>query len=179
MKTLTKTNALNDLHRMKKAHQEFVKINYEHKAADCETCPTKGACCVDAHFVNVHITRLEAVAICETLEKFGEEKQREIFERVEETVKKFKLSSAEDTFARTFICPMFEKKIGCLVHQEAKPASCIQHGCYENAEDLPPEDLLRKAEKRTERLNTRTFGNAWNWLPLPVWLDSLNPFKKQ
>lgn len=175
---LTETKALKDLRGLKTAYQKFVKTNYEHKAADCETCPTKGACCVDAHFVNVHITRLEVAAICQALEKFSEEKRRRIFERVEETIEKYELTNSGDTFAQTFACPLFEKGIGCIVHKEAKPAPCIQHACYENAEDLPPDDLLTKIEKRIERLNTKTFGNAWNWLPLPVWLDSMNPFRK-
>lgn len=176
MKTLTKTKALKDLRNLKTAYQKLIKTNYEHKAANCETCPTKGACCVDAHFVNVHITRLEAVAICETLEKFSEAKQREIFKRIGKTIEKYELTNFGDKFAQTFACPLFEKGIGCLVHEKSKPAPCIQHACYENAEDLPPDDLLAKTEKRIERLNTNTFGNAWNWLPLPVWLDSMNPF---
>ena len=37
-------------------------------------CPTKGACCLDAHFVNVHISKLEAAAIVKTLENLDEDK---------------------------------------------------------------------------------------------------------
>ncbi len=66
---LAETKALSELHELKTAYQSFIKNNYEHRAVSCETCPTKGACCLDAHFVNVHITKLEAVAIRKTLEK--------------------------------------------------------------------------------------------------------------
>ncbi|MBA2734562.1 MAG: hypothetical protein H0U54_17005, partial [Acidobacteria bacterium] len=61
--------ALARLQRVKSAYQSFIKLNYEHAAEDCGTCPTRGVCCTDAHFVNVHITRLEAVAIRETLRR--------------------------------------------------------------------------------------------------------------
>ena len=176
MKMLTKTNALKDLRKLKTAYQKLIQTDYEYKAENCEICPTKGACCVDAHFVNVHITRLEASAICEILAKSGEEKQREIFNRIKKTVEEYNLANSGDTFAQTFACPLFEKGNGCLVHKKGKPAPCIHHACYENEEDLPPDELLTKTEKRIERLNTKTFGNAWNWLPLPVWLDSMNPF---
>ena len=63
MKTLTETKALHDLQKLKTDYQNFIKDRYEHNAQSCETCLTKGACCLDTHFVNVHITRLEAVLI--------------------------------------------------------------------------------------------------------------------
>ena len=176
MKTLSRTKALKELQKLKAAYQSFVKINYEHKAQDCQTCPTKGACCLDAHFVNVHITKLEAVAIRQTLETLSEEKQREIYERAAETVKKYDLKTSGDTFARTFACPLFEKGVGCLAHFSAKPAPCIQHACYENKADLPPDQLQENVENQIERLNKRTYGNTFAWLALPVWLDLINPF---
>jgi len=171
MKTLSRTKALKELQKLKAAYQSFVKTNYEHKADDCRTCPTKGVCCLDAHFVNVHITKLEAVAIRETLAQLNEEKQREIYERAAQTVKKYNLKTSGDTFAQTFACPLFEKGIGCLIHSTAKPAPCIQHACYKNKEDLPPEKLQQQTEDKIERLNKRTYGNTYAWLPLPVWLD--------
>jgi len=170
MKTLTETKALDKLNALKTAYQSFIKTNYEHNAQDCQTCPTKGACCLDAHFVNVHITRLEAVAISKTLEKLNEEKRREVYKRAAETVKKYGLEAVGDSFAKTFACPLFEKGVGCLVHSQGKPTPCISHACYENHEDLPPENLQEQIENRIERLNKRTYGNAWTWQPLPVWL---------
>ena len=88
MKTLTEPKALNELKKLKTVYREFINVNYEHNAKSCLTCETKGACCLDAHFVNVHITRLEAVAIRETLRKLSEEKQCKIYKRAEETVEK-------------------------------------------------------------------------------------------
>ena len=178
MKTLNQRKALSELQKLQTEFQEFIKANYERRAKSCLTCETKGACCTDAHFVNVHITRLEAVAIRRSLEKLSEEKQREIYNRAEETVEKYDLKIGSDTFAKTFACPLFEKEIGCLVHREAKPAPCIFHACYENKEDLPPDELQEEIENQIERLNKRTYRNAWTWLPLPVWLGLVNPFAR-
>ncbi|MBA3335301.1 MAG: hypothetical protein WKF90_14190 [Pyrinomonadaceae bacterium] len=179
MKMLTETKALNKLRTLKTTYQNLIKTNYEPKAENCEICPTKGACCLDAHFVNVHITRLEAVAVRETLHKLDEEKQKEIYRRAEETIEKYNLKMDGDTFLQTFACPLFEKGVGCLIHREAKPAPCISHACYENQADLPPEILQEQTEKRIENMNKRTYGNAWSWLPLPVWMSLVNPFKEE
>jgi hypothetical protein len=170
MKTLSETKALKKLQTLKATYQNFIKANYEHNAKDCQTCPTKGVCCLDAHFVNVHITKLEAVAISKTLALLSGEKQREVYERAAETVEKYDLKTSGDNFLKTFACPLFEKGVGCLVHSTAKPAPCIQHACYENEADLPPDELQKDTENQIERLNKRTYGNAFVWLSLPVWL---------
>jgi len=179
MKMLTETKALGELEKLKTSFQNFIKTNYEHRAQDCLICPTKGACCLDAHFVNVHITKLEAVAICKTLENLPEEKQREIYKRAAETVEKYDLKSDGDTFEKTFACPLFEKNIGCLVHENAKPSACISHACYENREDLPPGRFQEQIENTVEKLNKRTYGTALTWLPLPVWLGLINSFRNE
>ncbi len=132
MKILSETKALKRLQKIKTAYQTLVQTRYEPRAKSCLTCEVQGACCADAHFVNVHITRLEAVAIDKTLREYSEEKRREVFQRVTETVEKFDLKTSGDTFAQTFACPLFEKGVGYLVHAQAKPAPCIQHACYEN-----------------------------------------------
>ncbi len=178
MKMLPEIKGLNELKKLKTAYQNFIKATYEPNAQNCQDCPTKGACCIDAHFVNVHITRLEAAAIGETLGKLNAEKQAEIYRRAEETVEKYNLKNSGDTFAQTFACPLFEKGVGCLVHLEGKPAPCISHACYENKEDLPPEFLQEENENKIERLNKRTYGKYWTWLPVPVWLSLINPFKE-
>ncbi|MGB8507307.1 MAG: hypothetical protein WCD76_02790, partial [Pyrinomonadaceae bacterium] len=69
MRKLSERAALAILQRGKAAFQTHVKLNFEPAARDCQVCPTQGICCTDAHFVNVHITRLEAVAIRETLRR--------------------------------------------------------------------------------------------------------------
>ncbi len=170
MKTLSETKALIKLQELKTAYQREIRDNFEHKAKDCLTCPTQGACCTDSHFVNVHITRLEAAAIRQTLGKLGVKREREIYERVGETIEKYDLTAEGDTFAQKFACPLFEKGIGCLVHSEGKPAPCIQHACYENREDLPPDELQEEIENRIEKLNRLVYRQTPRWLPLPIWL---------
>lgn len=175
MKLLSEKLALAKLTTLRSAYQQIIKRDYEHKAKNCLTCETQGACCLDAHFVNVQITRLEAATIRNTLAKLSEHHQAEISERVDETIKKYKLSRRGDTFSQTFACPLFEKKTGCLVHTEGKPFPCIQHACYEKREDLPPDALLAKQECRVEKLNRLTYGRPARWLPLPVAIQIRRP----
>ncbi len=169
--------ALARLQRVKSAYQSFIKLNYEHAAEDCRTCPTRGVCCTDEHFVNVHITRLEAVAIRETISRtprLTEAGRRAVYKRAREAVERYNLRAAGDTFRQTFSCPLYEPSVGCLVHARAKPAPCIQHACYENWEDLPPTSLQARTEHRVEQLNTEIYGAAWAWLPLPLWLTLID-----
>ncbi len=168
MKILSETKALVKLDDLKSDFQNYIRDNYEQKAKDCVTCETKGICCTDAHFVNVHITRLEAAAIEKTLLSFGEEKINEIYERAAETVEKYDLKSSGDTFKQTYACPLFEREIGCLVHESGKPSACIQHACYENKEDLPPDELQIKIETEIEKLNSQTYRKNWSWLSIPL-----------
>ena len=170
--------ALAQLQRVKSAYQSFIKLNYEHAAEDCRTCPTRGVCCTDAHFVNVHITRLEAVAIRETLRRtprLTEAGRRAVYLRARQAVEHYNLRAHGDTFSQTFSCPLYEPSVGCLVHARAKPAPCIQHACYENWEDLPPASLQARTEHRVEQLNGEVYGTAWAWLPLPLWLILVDP----
>ena len=174
MKTLSQIKALVKLQELKTAYQERIRENYEHRAKDCSTCPTQGACCTDAHFVNVHITRLEAAAIRQKLEKLGERREREVLRRVAKTIEDYDLSAEGDTFLQKFACPLFEKGTGCLVHSEGKPAPCIQHACYENRKDLPPDELQEEIENGIEKLNRLVYRQNARWLPLPVWLGLIS-----
>ena len=158
------------LRELKNDFRAAVKQNYEHRAKDCGTCETKGACCLDAHFVNVHVTRLEAVLIGEELQKLAPEKQKEIRIRIAGAIEKYDLSDKGDTFQQTFACPLFEKNIGCLIHS-VKPAACIAHACYERREDLPPDELQAETEEKIERLDERTYRKFSRWLPLPLYLS--------
>jgi hypothetical protein len=170
--------ALARLQRVKAAYQTSIKLDYEPRAVDCGACPTAGVCCTDAHFVNVHITRLEAVAIRETLRRtprLTEAERRSVYRRARAAVERYGLRANGDTFAQTYACPLFEPEAGCLVHRRAKPAPCIQHACYENWEDLPPASLQSRAEHRVEQLNTEAYGTAWGWLPTPLWLTLVDP----
>ncbi len=170
MKILSEKVALRRLDKIKTAYRSEIQ-NYETNAKSCLTCETQGACCLDAHFVNVHITRLEAIAMREVLDKLDETKQIEINQRIAETIEKYNLKDSVNTFKQTFACPLFEKGTGCLVHA-VKPVPCIQHACYDRQADLPPDSLQEEAESKIERLNQQTYGNS-KWLPLPVWLQKL------
>src|SRR5215210_2629509 len=179
MRKLTEAEAVARLKRGKSAFQTHIKLNFERRALDCRVCPTPGACCTDAHFVNVHITRLEAVAIRDTLAltpRLGDDDMRAVYLRARETVGRYRLGASGDSFAQTFSCPLFVKGAGCLVHQRAKPAPCVQHACYEDWADVPPLDAQWREEGRLERLNTDVYGAAWDWLPLPVLLTLVDPY---
>jgi hypothetical protein len=178
MKPLAEAHALALLQRGKARYQSEIKLGYEHRAQSCRTCPTPGVCCTDAHFVNIHITRLEAAHIRETLARtprLDDKARREVYERARAAVARYGLTTSGDTFRQTYSCPLFAPGTGCLIHARAKPAPCIQHACYDNWEDVPPAALQWQAETRVENLNTRVYGAAWAWLPTPVWLTLVDP----
>jgi hypothetical protein len=179
VRKLSEAQALARLQREKTAFQSHVIKKYEHAARDCRTCPTAGVCCTDAHFVNVHVTRLEAVAIRDTVARtprLTDEDRRAVFTRARAAVSRYDLRAAGDTYAQTFSCPLFAPGTGCLVHARAKPAPCVQHACYDNWEDVPPISLQWRTESRVERLNEQSYGAAWAWLPLPLWLTLVDPY---
>ena len=178
MRRLTEAEAVARLKRGKAAFQTHIKLNFEHRALDCRACPTPGVCCTDAHFVNVHITRLEAVAIRDTLAltpRLDDEARRAVYTRARDCVGSYGLTASGDSFAQTFSCPLFARGVGCLVHQRAKPAPCVQHACYEDWADVPPLDAQWREERRIEQLNSEAYGAAWEWLPIPVWLTLVDP----
>ena len=166
MKPFSERHALEKLHRLKSDFAAHVRSDFEHRAKSCATCETPGACCLDAHFVNVHITRLEAVAIRDVID--AHPNRDEIQRRVDETIAKYGLSADGDTFSKTYACPLFEKGVGCLVHERGKPLPCIAHACYENKQDLPPDELVAEQEGLVETLNELTYRKVPRWLPLPI-----------
>ena len=168
MKPLSETKAIDAVNRLKTEFAASIRENYEHRAKSCLTCNTPGVCCTDAHFVNVRISRLEAVAIRYVVERLPWEKRAEIRERIEATIEKFKLSADPEAAEQKFSCPLFEKGTGCLVHNLGKPLPCIQHACYEREEDLPPDSLLNEKEAIVDRLNRRVYGRPEGLLPLPI-----------
>jgi hypothetical protein len=121
--------------------------------------------CLDEHFVNVRITRLEAAAIGRVIDELPVSLREWVFRRVENSIKDYRLT---DSSNEKFACPIFEKGVGCLVHSTAKPLPCIQHACYEKREDLPPDKLLIEAEEKIDRLNRLVYGKASAMKPLPV-----------
>jgi len=172
MKFISETSGIEKLTQLRAEFAGTIRENYEHRAKSCSTCETPGACCLDEHFVNVHISRLEAAAIKKSIGKFSEEEQMVIYERVERVIKRYGLTETGETFAKTYACPLFEKGIGCLVHDIAKPLPCIAHACYEQKEHLPPSELLTRREIEIGKLNERVYGKSEPILPIPLAIRS-------
>jgi hypothetical protein len=168
---MKKTEALRKLKGIKDAYQILIRENFEFKAKSCISCETKGICCQDEHFVNVHITQIEGIAILEALEKKG--KRDEVLIRNSAAVKKYALAESGDTFDQTFSCPLYEKDYGCLIHEDGKPIPCISHACYEKKADLPPSFLQDRAEFKIAELDAGLFSAPAKLLPLPLWLEKL------
>jgi hypothetical protein len=164
MKLISEKHALEKLRRLKDDFAVRITLDYETNAKSCVTCETQGACCLDAHFVNVRISRLEAVAIGEVLVRLPAETLDRVNRRVHDAIEKYDLDADGDN---TYACPLFEKGIGCLVHSDAKPLPCIQHACYENEKDLPPDRMLAEQEGQVDQLNRRVYGKT-SLAPLPV-----------
>lgn len=167
MKYLSEKRALERLAVIKNGLRDAVS-GYELQAKSCATCETPGACCLDAHFVNVRISRLEATAIKQVLAGLGPERQTDVERRIDNAIAKYHLTAAEDALEQKFACPLFEKGIGCLVHHDAKPSACIVHACYEDKADLPPDRLEQQAEHSIDTLNGRTYATPQPWLPIPL-----------
>src|SRR4051794_36106582 len=127
MKFLSETRALEHLRKIQDGARSDA-ASYEQRAQSCLTCRTPGACCLDEHFVNVHISRLEAVLIDRTLS--GLANAGEIRGKIRTTVERYELSAEGDTFNKTYACPLYERGTGCLVHTQGKPIPCIMHACY-------------------------------------------------
>ncbi|MBI4851476.1 MAG: hypothetical protein HY819_06760 [Acidobacteria bacterium] len=173
MHKFSETKALVQLRRVKQGFSNYISQNYAAKAKDCRTCTI--VCCQDSDFVNVNITRLEALAIWHTLKnssRVNPEKFQEIIKRTRKAITKYNLKATGDTFSQTYSCPLFEEGIGCLVHWKAKPAPCIQHGCYEDWHDLPDTKEFAQVEHKVETLNKRVYNaqEAENYATIPIWL---------
>jgi len=164
MRPLSRTNALLQLAELREKFRTDITANFEHRAKSCETCETKGACCLDVHFVNVRISRLDAEAVSAVINRLPSTEKETVLARVDKAIRTFRL----DENGATYACPLYDRTAGCLVHDEAKPFACIAHACYENREDLPPDHLLTEQEGLVEELNIRTYGGSALWLPIPL-----------
>ena len=169
MKILSQTTALDQLKALKADLRAEVAA-YEQHAQPCATCNTPGACCLDEHFVNVRISRLEAVAITNVIDQLTPIRRAAVQERIANTASK--LAKYDDTSAPAFACPLYEKGTGCLVHHEAKPVPCIIHACYDRPDDLPPDTLQNAAELTIHRLNHRTYATPTPLTPIPLALST-------
>ena len=164
MKPLSESKALIKLGAIRNEFAGEIRRSYEHRATSCATCKTPGACCLDEHFVNVRITRLEASAIGNVLETLPQGLRGRVYLRIVDAIEKYGLNEQS---RETYACPLFEKGIGCLVHATAKPLPCIAHACYERKEDLPPDELLTERESAIDALNRRVYGKT-TYLPIPL-----------
>lgn len=167
MKYLSQAKALGRLAQIKQTLRQAV-AKYEARAKSCTTCETPGACCLDAHFVNVHISRLEAVAIDRTLDRLPDVHRTAVEKRIDDTISRHGLTDSGDTYSQKYACPLFENGVGCLVHNDGKPSACIVHACYESNNDLPPDELHQQAELAIDLLNARTYGREHRWLSIPL-----------
>lgn len=173
MKTFSESVGLDRLGEIRERFRRRVSDGYEHNALSCAECSSPGACCLDAHFVNVRISRLEAVAIERKLKSLPAEKYAAIVKRIDEVIIDFHLDGGLDTDQKTYACPLYDRERGCLVHDGGKPLPCIHHACYESENDLPPDEMLSDAELAVERLNRRVYGRSLPLLPLPVAIKRL------
>lgn len=162
---LSESRGIEKLNRLREEFREAIRDGYESRAKSCSTCETPGACCLDAHFVNVRVSRLEAAAITKALDEINEPVRTRVYERIDESIREFHL---DGDASRTYACPLYEPRVGCLVHETAKPLPCIQHACYENKEDLPPDDQLEAAELAVDRLNRKVYGRPLPLMSLPI-----------
>ena len=91
-------------------------------------------------------------------------------------MEKYRLTDYGDTFKQKYSCPLFEPGIGCTVHWKAKPAPCIQHGCYEDWQDLPDTLEFERVERRVEKLNESVYSGKekWDYATIPVWLSRID-----
>ncbi|MBP7377074.1 MAG: hypothetical protein KA956_11420 [Pyrinomonadaceae bacterium] len=168
MKLISQKSAFSKLDNIRTEFRATIRDGYEHRAKSCVTCETPGACCLDAHFVNVRISRLEAESIKAALLELPLEEQKAAAKRTADCIETYKLDECLETESATYACPLFEKGTGCLVHSTAKPLPCIEHACYGSRSELPPDELLETAERRVYDLNLRTFGQPGTLIPIPI-----------
>ena len=168
MRPIGRQRAFEKLAAIRSDFRSEIAAKYEHRAKSCLSCETPGACCLDAHFVNVRITQLEAEAIARVLDELPTDMIEAVRKRTADSIKIYKLDEVLKTETATYACPLFEKGIGCLVHETAKPLPCIAHACYDSQDDLPPDDLLDEAESAIYHLNVRTYRQFSQPLPIPL-----------
>lgn len=163
MRFLSESSGIDRLAEIREDFRSEVAAGFEHRATSCSTCRTPGVCCLDEHFVNLRVTRLEAAAIRKAVGELDAETRSAVFSRL----------SKIDKNAEFYACPLFRTGVGCLVHNTAKPLPCIAHACYERKEDLPPDELLAEREVEIDKLNRRVYGKSETPLPIPLALNRL------
>ena len=90
MKTLSESAGLEKLGEIRERFRRQISDGYERNAMSCAECSTPGACCLDAHFVNVRISRLEAVAIKRKLKSLPVGEYAAVVERIDDVISDFR-----------------------------------------------------------------------------------------
>jgi hypothetical protein len=156
MKLLSESKGMDRLAAIREEFRSDIATRFEHRAKACSTCETPGICCSDEHFVNVRVSRLEAAAIRKAVGGMTDEVRSGVFHRLEKI----------DVDAEFYACPLYQRGIGCLIHNSAKPLPCIAHACYDRQEDLPPEELLSEREIEIDQLNWQVYGRSQPLMPI-------------
>ena len=156
MKLISESIAIKQLANVREEFRRELAKDYEHRARPCSSCTTPGECCLDEHFVNVRVSRLEVTAIRTAVSDLHENLRSAVFARLERI----------EPDAEFYSCPLYHPGIGCVVHNTAKPMPCIAHACYERKEDLPPDELLSARELEIDELNRKVFGRGQTLIPI-------------
>ena len=119
MRYTSESKAIEQLEVIRREFAHEIAGRFEHNAKPCSQCETPGACCLDEHFVNVRISRIEAAAIKRALNDLPESLRSKVMDRTTTVVERLKSGDGEK-----YACPLYEKGIGCLVHHTAKPLPC-------------------------------------------------------
>ena len=163
MRLLSESAGIDRLAKIREDFRGEIVAGFEYRSKPCSVCETPGVCCLDEHFVNLRVSRLEAAAIRNAVSELDAKARSAVFSRL----------SKIDKNAEFYSCPLFQTGVGCLVHDTAKPLPCIAHACYERKEDLPPDELLAEREVEIDKLNRRVYGKSEPFLPIPVALSRL------
>ncbi len=156
IKLISESRGIQRLAEIREEFRSDIATRFEHRAKPCASCDEPGACCLDEHFVNVRVSRLEAAAIRKAVGGLPDELRSRVFDRLEKI----------DVNAEFYACPLYQRGIGCLIHNTAKPLPCIAHACYEQKEDLPPDELLSIREIQIDVLNRRVYGRSEPLVPI-------------
>ena len=167
MKLLSESIGVARLANIREDFRDEIAVKFEHRAKACSSCETPGACCLDEHFVNVRVSRLEAAAIRNAVSELDSGVRATVFTRLERI----------EPEAEFYACPLYQPGVGCLIHKTAKPLQCIAHACYERKEDLPPDELLSAREIEIDDLNRRVYGRRGSLMPIHAAVTGCSEFK--
>lgn len=156
VKLIAESAGIKQLANIREEFRRVIGERYEQLALPCAVCTTPGDCCLDEHFVNVRVSRLEAAAIRKAVDRLETDVRSAIFSRL----------SKIPADAEFYSCPLYQPGVGCLIHSTAKPLPCIAHACYERKEDLPPDELLAEREIEIDGLNRNVYGRAQTLMPI-------------